>query len=412
MRSRTPELITFPNTEKALASFVRAQEKVAAGGPLRACYEAGPLGFGLQRTLEQLGLSTDVIAPSQIWKKPGDHIKTDRRDADKLVRQLKADMLSVVRPPTKEEEAVRDLCRAREDAKHDEVAAKNRVTKFLLRKNQHYSTGKCAWTQNYWKWLEDLDFACTADKVIFDNYVTAVRQAGERVTALTTQIEKLSQLKPYADLVAALRCFRGVDTITAMVLVTELHGFERFEDPRQLMAYLGLVPSEHTSDSKGRRGSITKAGNSHVRRILVETAWHYRRSPSCGVKLRQRRIGQWPSVIEHADKAMRRLHKRWCTMQACNKPTPKIVVAIARELVGFLGGDDTDTRKEAGRGGLIGWGSGELPRSHENRPMVATALRNGSGPSEHRSPHPTSLRAWRTPPSDVCSRRGSCRPCS
>jgi transposase len=162
--SRKPELITLDNTEKTLARFVRAQQK-AAGGPLRACYEAGPLGFGLQRMLEQFGLPTDVIAPSQMWAKPGDHIKTDRRDAEKLVRQLKADMLTVVRPPTKEEEAVRDLCRAREDAKHDQIAAKNRLMKFLLRKNLRYP-GKSAWTKNYWKWLEELEFEFIADKMI------------------------------------------------------------------------------------------------------------------------------------------------------------------------------------------------------------------------------------------------------
>jgi transposase len=149
---RKPELITFDNTPKALALFVRTQRKAAAGGPLRACYEAGPLGFGLQRTLEQLELPTDVIAPSQIWEKPGDRIKTDRRDAAKLVYQLKNDMLTIVRPPTPEEEAVRDLCRAREDAKQDETAARNRLTKFLLRKNMRYE-GKSAWTQKYWKWL-------------------------------------------------------------------------------------------------------------------------------------------------------------------------------------------------------------------------------------------------------------------
>lgn len=332
--SRKPELITFDNNEKSLARFALAQQK-AAGGPLRACYEAGSLGFGLQRTLEQWGLPTVVIAPSQMWAKPGDHIKTDRRDAEKLVRQLKADMLTVVRPPTKAEEAVRDLCRAREDAKHDQTAAKNRLMKFLLRKNYRYP-GKSAWTKNYVEWLDELEFEFTADKLIFDNYLTAVRQASERVDALTAEIEKISQLAPYADLVGALRCFRGVDTLTAMVLVTELHGFERFEDPRQLMAYLGLVPSEHTSDGKGRRGSITKAGNSHVRRILVEAAWHYRRPPRIGLPLRRRRVDQLPSVIEHADKAMRRLYKRWGTMQAHNKPSPKIVVAMARELVGFL----------------------------------------------------------------------------
>jgi transposase len=332
--SRKPELITFENTTKALARFVRAQRK-SAKGPLRACYEAGPLGFDLKRTLDELGLPTDVIAPSQIWKKPGDHIKTDRRDADKLVRQLKADMLTVVRPPTEEEEAVRDLCRAREDAKHDETAAKNRLTKFLLRKGMHYP-GKNAWTAKYLKWLSELRFEIEADQIIFDNYLTAVRQISERVTALTTKIEGFAQHETYADMVAALRCFRGIDTVTAMTIVTELHGFERFEDPRQLMAYLGLVPSEHTSDGKGHRGSITKAGNSHVRRVLVEAAWHYRHPQRVGWQLRKRRINQLPSVIEHADKAMRRLHKRWFTMDARKKPRQKIVVAIARELVGFL----------------------------------------------------------------------------
>lgn len=340
-RSRKPELITFDNTAKALARFVRAQQK-SAKGPLRACYEAGPLGFALKRTLDELGLPTEVIAPSQIWKKPGDRIKTDRRDAEKLVRQFKADMLTVVRPPTEEEEAVRDLCRAREDAKKEETAAKNRLTKFLLRKGMHYP-GKNAWTAQYWKWLASLQFELEADRIIFDNYLTAVRQIRDRVDNLTKKIEEFAQREAYADTVAALRCFRGIDTITAMTVITELHGFERFEDPRQLMAYLGLVPSEHTSDGKGHRGSITKAGNGHVRRVLVEAAWHYRHPPRIGWQLRKRRVGQLPSVIEHADKAMKRLHKRWYTMQARKKPSPKIVVAIARELVGFIWAVLTET---------------------------------------------------------------------
>jgi transposase len=174
-------------------------------------------------------------------------------------------------------------------------------------------------------------------------YLTAVRQATERVSTLTAKIEAFSQLEPYADLVAALRCFRGIDTITAMTFVTELHGFQRFEDPRQLMAYLGLVPSEHTSDGKGYRGSITKAGNGHVRRVLVEAAWHYRHKPRCGWQLRKRRLNQLPSVIAHADKAMKRLNQRWHTMQARNKPNAKIVVALARELVGFLWAVLTET---------------------------------------------------------------------
>lgn len=338
---KRPELITFENTPKALARFVQTQKKTAPGS-LCACYEAGPLGFGLKRVLDELGLPTDVIAPSQIWTKPGDHIKTDRRDAQKLVRQLRAGMLTIVRPPNEEEEAVRDLCRAREDAKADETAAKNRLTKFLLRKDFRYP-GKMAWTAKYWEWLSELKFEFTADRFIFDNYMTAVRQAAERVTALTTKIEEFAQQAPYQDVVAALRCFRGIDTITAMTIVTELHGFERFEDPRQLMAYLGLVPKEHTSDGKGYRGSITKAGNGHVRRVLVEAAWHYRHPVRLGWKIRKRRLGQLPSVLACADKAMVRLHKRWVKMQACNKPGPKIVVAIARELVGFIWAVLTET---------------------------------------------------------------------
>lgn len=333
-RRRKPELLTFNNTPKALARFVRSQRKLALG-PLKACYEAGPLGFGLKRQLDELGLPTEVIAPSQIWSKPGDHIKTDRRDAVKLVRQLRADMLTIVRPPTEEEEAARDLCRAREDAKQDETAAKNRLTKFLLRKGYRYP-GKKAWTAKYWTWLESLTFDCEADEVIFDNYLLALRQISSRVEALMCVIEQLAQREPYAKPVAALRCFRGIDTITAMTLVTELHGFERFEHPRQLMAFLGLVPREHTSDGRGHRGSITKAGNSHVRRVLVEAAWHYRHKPNRGWALRKRRVGQLPSVIAHADKAMDRLYKRWHTLSMRNKPNPKGVVALARELVGFI----------------------------------------------------------------------------
>ncbi len=333
-RRRKPEILTFDNTPKSLAKFVRAQRK-AASGALSACYEAGPLGFGLKRVLDELGLPTEVIAPSQIWSKPGERIKTDRRDAVKLVKQLKAGMLTIVRPPSEEEEAVRDVCRAREDAKQDETAAKHRLAKFLLRRNERFE-GTKAWSVKYWAWLDTLRFELEADQIIFDNYLTAVRQAKMRVEVLNQAIEAFAEREPYAEAVAALRCFRGIDTLTAMIVVTELHGFERFEDPRQLMAYLGLVPSEYSSAGKSHRGSITKAGNGHVRRVLVEASWHYRHKPRCGWKLRKRRIGQPASVIEHADKAMRRLHKRWQVMSMRNKPSPKIVVAIARELVGFI----------------------------------------------------------------------------
>jgi transposase len=260
------------------ATVSRMVKKVRrqAPGEARFCYEAGPCGYALQRWIRALGVTCVVVAPSLIPRKSGERIKTDRRDARKLAELYRACLLAEVHPPTEADEAVRDLCRAREDAHDDLIRNRHRVTKLLLRRGHSW-----------------------------------------------------------AEPVGAPRCFRGIDTITAMTIVAELHSFMRFHSPRGLMAYLGLVPSEHSSGGKRRQGGLTLAGNSHVRRLLIESAWHYRHRPSVA-NLARRRRGQPPRVIALADKAMYRLHRRFNRMLAKGKPRPKIVAAVARELVGFV----------------------------------------------------------------------------
>lgn len=327
------EGVKFANTLPALRKFVRKLRKQTKSR-LKACYEAGPLGNGLKRDLEKLGVEIEVIAPSKIPKMPGDRVKTDKRDATKLARLYAADLLTVVHTPGEEEEAVRDLCRARGQAKACEKSAKHRLNKFLTRRSKRWQGSN--WTLAHWKWIREQEFEYEADRMTYDFYFTEVQHLREQVATLDAKIAEFSTRELYAKQVAVVRCFRGADTTTAMALVTELAGFERFENARQLMSYLGLVPSEYSSGGHCQRGSITKAGNSRVRKVLVEMAWHYRHYPRVGKKLRERRAGQLPSTIEAADKAMRRLHSRFKSMQERRVPSQKIVVAIARELVGFL----------------------------------------------------------------------------
>jgi transposase len=317
---------------KRLATRLRQ----TATGPIRCCYEAGPCGYSLQRHLQALGIECVVIAPSLVPIRPGERIKTDRRDARKLATLLRADLLTAVQPPTPEAEAVRDLCRCREDAKADLLRSRQRLTKLLQRRGLVYRGGRQRWTQAHRRWLEAIHLDHGADRAVFEDYVLAVAQVEERVRALEAKLEAVAVLEPYREPVGWLRCFRGIDTVTAMTIVAELHDFRRFRSPRELMAYLGLVPSEHSSGQTCRRGAITKAGNRHVRRVLVEAAWHYRHRPRHSPRLTARRTGQPGRVRAIADKAQQRLHGRFAALLARGKPPAKIVIAIARELVGFL----------------------------------------------------------------------------
>lgn len=323
------------HTSKAIPRLARRLRKDAPGSVM-CCYEAGPCGYAPQRELEKAGVRCQVVAPALIPVKPGERLKTDRRDAHKLGRLLRSGDLTEVHAPTEADEAVRDLCRTREDAKEDRERARHRLAKFLLRRGIFYTAGRKAWTHAHRAWLRTLDFEPAVAQATFDDYLQAVEQAEDRVKALDVKLEEVAQQEPYAELVGKLRCFRGIDTLTALILVAELYGFMRFSSARGLMAYLGMVPSEHSSGKTRRQGGITKAGNAHVRRVLIETAWHYRHRPSVSRKLAGRREGQPGWVIGIADAAQRRLNRKYWALVNRGKPTNKATTAVGRELVGFI----------------------------------------------------------------------------
>ena len=329
----TPVTWQVPNEPNAVRRLVRQLERDAPG-EVRCCYEAGPGGYALQRQLTTPRVRCQVIAPGLIPRKPGERVKTNRRDARKLVELLRAGLLTEVRPPTREAEAVRDLCRARDDAREDRQRCRHRLGKLLLRRGLHYHGRN--WTRAHRQWIEHLDWTQPAERVVVDDYRLAIDQVEARLLEFDAQLTVVAQTDPYREPVGWLRCFRGIDTLTAMLILAELHDFRRFQAPRALMAYLGLVPGEDSTGEKHRRGRITRAGNGLVRRLLVEAAWRYRRRPGIGVALARRRTGQPPRVIAIADKAQQRLCRRFRRLADQHKPAPKIVVAIARELVGFL----------------------------------------------------------------------------
>jgi transposase len=324
-----------PNEPAAVRRMVRRMEREAPG-EVRICYEAGPCGYALQRQITEASeASCMVVAPSLIPIKAGERIKTDRRDARKLAELFRAGLLTAVEPPHEADEALRDLCRAREDAKEDAVRCRHRVSKMLLRKGRVFRGGKRAWTHRHRSWLKSQRFDNSIEQSVFDDYLLSLDQAEARLEGFRARLEAAGQQPEYAEAVAALRCFRGIDTITAVTIVAELHTFSRFTSPRGLMAYLGLVPSEHSSSERTRRGSITKAGNSHARRVLIEASWNYRHRPGVA-PLKKRREGQPAAVIAVADRAMQRLHRRFTSMVQRGKPAPKAAVAVARELAGFV----------------------------------------------------------------------------
>ncbi len=332
-QSPTPVTWTVPNAPNAVKRLVRKLEREAPG-PVRMCYEAGPCGDALQRQVTTARVSCQVIAPGLIPRKPGDRIKTNRRDARKLAELFRAGLLTEVRPPTPEDEAVRDLCRARDDAREDLQRSRHRLGKLLLRRGLHY--GGRNWTRAHRQWIDSLEWAQPAERVVVDDYLLAIDQLESRLRELDARLVEVADTAPYQERVGWLRCFRGIDTLTAILILAELHDFQRFPSPRALMAYLGLVPGEDSTGEKHRRGRITRAGNALVRRRLVETAWHYQHRPSIGLALTRRRKGQPGRVIAVADKAQQRLCRRFRCLMEQHQPASKVAVAIARELAGFL----------------------------------------------------------------------------
>jgi transposase len=329
----TPVTWKIANEPNAVRRFVRKLERETPG-PVHVFYEAGPCGYALQRQLTTPRVNCDVVAPALIPRKPGDRVKTNRRDAGKLATLGRAGLLTVVRPPTADEEAVRDLCRARDDARDDLHRCRHRLSKLLLRRGLHYAGRN--WSRGHRQWVNQLIWSHVAERAVVDDYLLAIDHAEARLVELDARLAEIAETASYREPVGWLRCFRGIDTLSAMFILAELHDFRRFTSPRALMAYLGLVPGEDSSGEKHRRGPITRTGNALVRRVLVEAAWHYQHRPAIGVALARRRKGQPRRVTVIADKAQQRLCRRFRRLAAEHKPAPKIAVAIARELAGFL----------------------------------------------------------------------------
>lgn len=313
---------------------------------LRVCYEAGPTGYGLYRLFISMGIECEVIAPALIPKKPGERVKTDRRDAINLARLFRAGELTSVYVPTEEDEALRDLVRAREDAKEDELRAKHRLTKFLLRHDIRPPKGLGKWTTRYCQWLVTLKFDHSASRVVYEEYMHQLTEIQQRLKRLEEEIQRQATDGVHAPMIQALQTLRGVAVITAASLVAEVGSFQRFSSPKQFMAYAGLVPSESSSGELRRQGKITKAGNRHVRRLLIESAWSYRYQPAVKGKLKKRQEGQPPELLQISWKAQTRLNKKYFRLLSRGKVAGKAITAVARELTGFIWAITQEVEKE------------------------------------------------------------------
>ena len=329
-----------PRVYGAIANDLDAVDKfcrkmVSTASRLYFVYEAGPCGYGLYRHLTAKGFDCMVAAPSLIPKKSGDRVKTDRRDAAKLAQLHRAGELTAVYVPDPQDEAMRDLSRARHDAVSATQKAKQRLKAFLLRNRIVYS-GRCAWSKAYFRWLADIAMAYPAQQVTLQEYIDAVHEGLQRVDRLTDQIRQLVPGWRLAPVVSALQAARGVSVVVAVTLLSELGDLSRFQRPSQLMAHLGLVPSEHSSGESTKRGGITKTGNRHARRVLVEAAWAYRMPARVSGLLLKRQQGVPEQVCRIAWNAQLRLCTRYRRLAARGKLKKKVVTAIARELSAFL----------------------------------------------------------------------------
>lgn len=317
----------IPNTPEALRKVVKALSP--DGEVLSFCYEAGPCGYTVYRQLRQLGQHCSVVAPSLIPSKPGERVKTDRRDSLKLSRLDRAGELTAVWVPNQEQEAIRDLTRAREDMKGLEKTAKLRLNAFLLRYGRLYTTGKSRWTQAHYRWMERQRFVEPVQQIVFQEYIDTVKQCEARVAGLVREMENVLTHWELAPVVKALMALRGIKLISAMTIVAELGDLTRFESPRQLMSYLGLVPSEYSSGKSRRRGGITKTGNGHVRRMLVEAGWCYR-FPARKTAHLQRQAEQCSATVQAiAWKAQKRLCGRYTHLLGRGKLPVQVCTAVA-----------------------------------------------------------------------------------
>lgn len=316
-----------PNRPEAVRKLVSSWKHPET---FRVCYEAGPTGYGLQRQLASLGVPCQVVAPALVPRRPGVRIKTDRRDALSLAGLYRAGELTPIRVPSAEEEAIRDLVRLREDLKQDVLRARHRLSKFLLRHGRIYE-GR-SWTGAHTRWLNAQEFSHPAEQSTFSHYRTALDLRLAQLAGLERDLEVYSSGPPFGEMVSRLVCLRGISHLSALTIACEVVDFARFGSPEEFAAFVGLVPSEYSSGRSERRGSITKTGNAHVRRVLVEAAWHYRHHPGVGVNLQRRSQGQPPEMLAAAWQVQVRLCERFRRLTTRGKRSSVAVVAVAREL--------------------------------------------------------------------------------
>ena len=326
---------SISNDLHALEKVLTKIKKAHPGIELRVCYEAGPTGFVIARRLTQLKVHCTVVAPSLIPNRSGDRIKTDKRDAVKLARLHRAGELTAVHVPDAVDEAMRDLCRARTDAVQDLRRSRSQLKAFLLRHGYRYS-GKSAWTEAHRRYLRELVLPHAAHRLVLEDALRVITESEERIRRLEEGMEALLEEWAMKPVVQALMGLRGFQLIGAMVIVSELGSAWRFAHPRQLMAYLGLVPTESSSGERRRQGSISKCGNSHARWLMLEASHHYRLAPKVSKELSARQEGLSEEIKKCSWQAQTRLHKRLVQLLARGKHRNKAQVAVARELTGFV----------------------------------------------------------------------------
>jgi transposase len=324
------------HTAKAVKKLVGQLYELTGGALIQFCYEAGPCGYGIYRQLLALGAACLVVAPSRIPKAPGERVKTDRRDALKLARLLRAGELQGVWVPNEECEAMRDFTRCRSDFKRQELKARQQLNGFVLRHGHHWPAKKSRWTQAHYNWLESLKFAHPWQQVVLQEYIDAVRAASRRVAQITEQVMQALPQWSLAPVIDSLVALRGLDKVAAITVLAELGDVSRFDSPKQLMGYLGLVPSEHSSGTRRRQGAITLTGNAHARRMLVESAWSYRFPARRTMHLKRKAKFASEEAQAIAWRAQKRLCGRYRQLSWAGKSTKVVTVAIARELAGFI----------------------------------------------------------------------------
>ena len=316
--------------------LVKEVKSFSKRGKTEAAYEAGCLGYVIQRAMEKAGITCYVLPANKVAKNRRDRIKTDKRDARLIGRELRSKSIRPISVPDATDEAVRDLLRCREDINEDLRRVKQRLLKFLVRHGHIFTGGKTNWTERHWRWMDKIAFKHEHERLVYEEYRSQIRMLEERQSRLEQQISEIAESARYKANVNRLRAFKGIDYIIALSILCEIGDFRRFSNAKSFMSYLGFVPSENSSGEKRNQGGITKAGNGHLRRLLIEGAWHYTRSARTGKRLEQRRKSCSASMIETADRALHRLHKKYVKLVFNGKHTNVAVTAVARELAGFI----------------------------------------------------------------------------